>query len=413
MIQGGTAPGRVAVLLALAVTVACNSDSADPGANLVVNPGEVTLEVGQTQQFTVSGAPGPVTWTSTNSSIASVVAQTGFVTAVSRGQVQITAVIGTSFASARVDVTERPAIQLSKNQVTFNGAIGQADPVPDVVTIGNAGGGTLANLGVGTTYGAGQPTGWLSAQLAATTAPTQLTLRAAAAALPPGNYTATVSVSSPAASNSPLTIAVTFIVTGTIGNPQIGLSATNLGFTGFVGAANPPTIQMVRVSNAGTGTLDGLIAAETYPAGSPAWIDASWQGRPTVAPVDLAIRPRLTLQLAAGTYQGTVHLSSTIPGVAPRSIDVTYVVYSFSADIKPLFFNGGNALSGTACSSCHAALGAGTAAAQTHAFLTANLGALLCKITGGAACQTGINMRMTPAAIALIQAWIDAGTPSN
>lgn len=404
---------RIAAAFAAFVAFGCESDTADPGANLAVNPNDVTLEVGQTQQFTVSGAPGPVTWSSSNSSVASVVSETGFVTAVSGGLAQITAVHGTSFASARVEVTERPAIQLSKNQVTFNGALGQADPVPDVVTIANTGGGTLANLGVGTTYGAGQPTGWLSAQLAATTAPTQLTLRAATAGLPPGNYTATVAVSSPVASNSPLTIAVTFIVTGTVGNPQIGLSTTNLSFTGFVGATNPPAIQMVQVSNAGTGTLDGLIAAESYPAGSPAWIDASWQGRPTTAPVALAIRPRLGLQLPAGNYQGTVHLSSTIPGVAPRSIDVTHAVYSFSADIKPLFFNGGNALSGTACSSCHAQLDSGAAAAQTHAYLTANLGVLMCKITGGAACQTGINMRMTPAAIALIQAWVDAGTPSN
>lgn len=413
MIHRGSARIRRAILVALLVAAGCTSDAADPGANLVVNPDEVTLEVGQTQQFSVSGGSGPFTWSSSNSSVASVVAQTGFVTAVSRGQAQITAVSGTSFASARVEVTEPPAIQLSNNQVTFNGALGQADPQPEVVTIGNAGGGTLADLGVATIYGQGQPTGWLSAQLSATTAPTQLTLRAATGGLPPGNYTATASVSSPAAPNSPVMIAVTFIVTGTIGNPQIGLSTTSLGFTGFVGATNPPAIQMVHVSNAGTGTLDGLIAAETYPAGSPAWIDASWQGRPTVAPVDLAIRPRLTLQLPAGTYHGTVQLSSTIPGVAPRSIDVTYVVHSFSSDIKPLFFNAANALSGTPCSACHTQLDSGAAASQTHAFLTSNVGGLLCKITGGAACQTGINMRMTPAAIALIQAWVDAGTPSN
>ena len=68
----------------------------------------------------------------------------------------------------------------------------------------NAGTGTLSGLVVGTiTYGASQPTGWLTAALGGTAAPATLTLTVAKGALPQGLYTATVPITSTTAGNSP------------------------------------------------------------------------------------------------------------------------------------------------------------------------------------------------------------------
>jgi PKD repeat protein len=96
------------------------------------------------------------------------------------------------------------------------------------VNVTNAGGGTLSALAVGDIqYGHKQPTGWLQAGLAGTTAPTTLTLGAATGTLAAGTYTATVQVSSSAAgvTNSPQVVAVTFVV-GAGTAPPIPVSFT-------------------------------------------------------------------------------------------------------------------------------------------------------------------------------------------
>jgi hypothetical protein len=74
-------------------------------------------------------------------------------------------------------------------------AHGGANPGSQIITVTStphAGG-----LSTGVTYGAGQPTGWLVATLAATSTPTDLTLQAMTGTLVAGMYTATVAVSSP------------------------------------------------------------------------------------------------------------------------------------------------------------------------------------------------------------------------
>lgn len=96
--------------------------------------------------------------------------------------------------------------------VTFTAPQGGADPDAQSVSITNTGTGTLSNLTVSTTYGSGEPTGWLSATLASTTAPTTLSLSPTVGTLEPGTYTATVNVASTAAANSPRPISVTFTV---------------------------------------------------------------------------------------------------------------------------------------------------------------------------------------------------------
>jgi hypothetical protein len=70
----------------------------------------------------------------------------------------------------------------------------------------------LTGLEVSIEYPPGQPVGWLEAVLDADRAPTTLALAATAGALPPATYTATVSVTSADAANSPQTLAVTFVV---------------------------------------------------------------------------------------------------------------------------------------------------------------------------------------------------------
>jgi alpha-tubulin suppressor-like RCC1 family protein len=104
------------------------------------------------------------------------------------------------------------SFSLSPTSATFSSTQG-GNPDPQTVSVSNSGIGKVSDLAVGTiTYGSGQPTGWLSANLNATSAPTTLTLTATSGSLPtePGTYTAVVPVTSSVANNSPQTVSVTF-----------------------------------------------------------------------------------------------------------------------------------------------------------------------------------------------------------
>jgi len=123
-----------------------------------------------------------------------------------------------SVASKQIDVTcvvepsPTPSLLLSRTNVGFNAVLTGPDPPEETVTIENGGVGTLAGLTSYIEYAIGYPTGWLTATLDATTAPTTLRLNATTAGLSTGAHYASVTIESPVASNSPRVIAVSFMV---------------------------------------------------------------------------------------------------------------------------------------------------------------------------------------------------------
>ncbi|MGH7504523.1 MAG: Ig-like domain-containing protein, partial [Longimicrobiales bacterium] len=146
-------PGkRAAALCCVFIIVAfagCKSDSSGPDAEFEVRPAEFDLQVGATRQLSAIGASGEVTWSSSNAAVATVISQTGFVTAVGRGEALISALSGSSVASARVTVTVPPTIALSAPTVDLDVTHGEPDPPTATVNVTNAGDGTLSNLAVG------------------------------------------------------------------------------------------------------------------------------------------------------------------------------------------------------------------------------------------------------------------------
>jgi hypothetical protein len=123
-----------------------------------------------------------------------------------------------------------PTITVAVNTVTFAAPQGGASSAPQTVAVGNSGGGLLSGLTVGPITYAG-PSGWLSAAIEKTIAPTIVTLAANAGSLTSGTYTASVPIASPTANNTPQTITVTFLVlsgSGTTTLTAAGQSATFL-----------------------------------------------------------------------------------------------------------------------------------------------------------------------------------------
>ena len=107
------------------------------------------------------------------------------------------------------------------------------------------------------------------------------------------------------------------------GPPLVAISQTTANFQYSAGTISPFPIT-VAVSNAGGGTLSGLIASVTYPVGQPAgWLTANLSS--TTAPSMLTLSPS-NAGLSDGTYTALVNVSS--PGIASnwQEVMVTFVV---------------------------------------------------------------------------------------
>jgi hypothetical protein len=103
-------------------------------------------------------------------------------------------------------------IGLTPSSVSFAAIQGGANPTSRTITVTNNGARPVTGLALGTIGYDGTATGWLNASLDATSNPARVTLAPTTGALASGVYTATIPVSSTAASNSPQTLTVNFLV---------------------------------------------------------------------------------------------------------------------------------------------------------------------------------------------------------
>ena len=220
--------------------------------------------------------------------------------------------------SVTFNVAPPPAIALSSASLNFSATQGGSSPVAQTVQVTNSGSGTLALPTTSIAYGSG--TGWLAASVTGVSAPYTITVLPTTGSLTEGTYTATVSVASAGASNTPQTIAVTFTV-GSTTQPTIALSSGSLTFSATLGGASPAS-QAVTVANSGTGTLAAPTTAISYGTGS-GWLAANVTG--ASAPYTITVQPTLG-SLAGGTYTATVSVASTGASNTPQTFSVTFTV---------------------------------------------------------------------------------------
>ena len=307
-------------------------------------------------------------------------------------------------------VSPGPSIVLNRSSVTFNATLGFASPPGQSVSISNGGGGTLSGLAVGTITYSGGASGWLSATLSGTTAPTNLNLSVNSTSLGIGSYTATLSLTSPVASNSPRSLTVRL----NVGPPPVlSVSPSAVAFSSWANATIQPNSQAVSVTNTGGGTLSGLAVTSIAYASGSGWLSASWQGNNTTAPAVLLLQPSAA-SLARGTYSATVTIDA--PNVSPQTVNVTFTVSGFSVDIRTPFLGG---CAGAGCHSTTAPiLPAGSA---TQAYLNivptfaptngddSNSAQIVCKLSGGCSHVGGV----WTTAVNVIKSWIRAGAPNG
>lgn len=313
----GAASAFPAIIVILAA-IGCSDTSGPPASEFRVIPDTASALVGQSRQFTAIDAPGTVVWTSSDENVASIIPQTGSVSALARGTSQITAMSGAAEASAMLTVLAPPALAVSAPIIEFEQLAGGAAPAAQTVTLTNAGDGAIDNVTVGPiTYGAGEQGGWLTATANGSTTPVSITLQATGTGLR-GTYTAIVPYHADGVANSPQHTAVTFRVRAPA---AIAVSRSTVPMSGIPGAALNET---VGVTNAGDLPLTGLTATVTYAAGQPqGWLTATLGS--TTAPATLTLAAN-TAGLAAGSYSATVQLASSVAGVAPVNITVPLTI---------------------------------------------------------------------------------------
>ncbi len=127
---------------------------------------------------------------------------------------------GSTVSFTIVDVT--PVIAVAPTAVDFTMFQGDAAPPAQTVTITNVGNGTLTGLSAFVTYDAGA-TGWLTASLSGSAAPSTLTLTPGGSALAVGTYTATVTIVSTVSGVAAVQVPVTLTVTSIPTSPKLDL----------------------------------------------------------------------------------------------------------------------------------------------------------------------------------------------
>jgi len=142
------------------------------------------------------------------------------------------------------------------------------------------------------------------------------------ASVPPGTYTGAIAIASDIAFNSPQTVAVTLTVRPP--SPTIALSPSTLTFSAQPGQ-DPPS-QTFAVNNSDIGTLDWVASVNTAGGG---WLTLL----PTSGTAPTTVTARVsTRNLMAGTYNGTITITSSSEGIAnsPQSLPVSLTIQTVS-----------------------------------------------------------------------------------
>lgn len=225
---------------------------------------------------------------------------------------------GARLASTGLQATMSP----TTSALTFNAVAGTTDPSPQVVSINNTGLGQFAGIGRGViTYDTGS--GWLNATITQGY-PALVTIQPTLGALTQGTYVAHVPITDANATNSPITIDVTLIVSSAPQNPIISLSQSTLTFTGTAGGAVTAD-QNILVTNIGGGQFAGLAVGNlVYGGGGTNWLKPPTGG--TFLTGNTITGHLDPSGLTAGNYTATFDVTDASATNSPQQVQVNAAV---------------------------------------------------------------------------------------
>jgi uncharacterized protein (TIGR03437 family) len=203
--------------------------------------------------------------------------------------------------SVQLVVSSAGTITASPAYLNFAYTVGGTAPAAQTVNITSTAQITIATA---TTNGA-----WFTVTSSASTTPSVLTVAISNNSLPAGNYSATISVTSPTATNSPLILPITLVVSG---KPTLAPSPTSLTFTGQSGGSNPAS-QSINLTGVTGAAVPFSITT------SPSWLSVSAAATTTPATLVATVN---TTGMIQGSYQGSITITSSVAGNSPVTIPV-------------------------------------------------------------------------------------------
>jgi uncharacterized protein (TIGR03437 family) len=211
-------------------------------------------------------------------------------------------------------VSSQPTLLTTPSQVTVNYTTGTSNPAPVGLAV-------LASNSSAMSYtAAASSASWFSITGTSGTTPGNIIITVNPSGLPTGSYAGSITLTSAAAANSPLTVPITLNVNPPAPpGPPLQLSQTQLSFTASPGSQPSPQTISVTTSTPVTGL--------TLATGGGSWLSAtlSSTGTPSVVSVSVSASG-----LPNGTYTGVVVVSA--PGTsAAVTVPVTMTVTSTPA----------------------------------------------------------------------------------
>jgi uncharacterized protein (TIGR03437 family) len=156
---------------------------------------------------------------------------------------------------------------------------------------------------------------WLSVGPASGTTPFSLSVSVYPTGLSAGNYSGTITITAPGASNSPQTVSVSLAVTSSTSAPTISVNPSVLNYA-YQSGGNLPQAQAVTVAASSA-------VAFTAAASGGTWLSVSPANGITPASLSVSVNPTA---LSPGVYNGTITI--TVPGTSLLSVAVTLAVTS-------------------------------------------------------------------------------------
>jgi uncharacterized protein (TIGR03437 family) len=208
-------------------------------------------------------------------------------------------------------VSATPLLSVAPSTLTFNYQVNALIPAAQVLTLKSSGT-QLAFISSASTVSGGN---WLAVSPAVSATPGTLSVSVNPVGLPVGNYTGTVTISAPGASNTPQNVAVSLVVST---SPYLAVAPSSLTFNYQVGSGTPGA-QSLDIS----GTSNSMNYTVTPATAFGNWLAVSPTSGATASAVSVSVN---ATGLVAGTYSGSLSIVSAGAANTPQTVPVTLVV---------------------------------------------------------------------------------------
>jgi hypothetical protein len=208
-----------------------------------------------------------------------------------------------------VTAAQSPTMTVSPLSLSFSYQTGGAMPASKTVNL--TGSSALS-------YTASCSGGWLSVSPASGNTPGSVSVSVNPSGLTTGTYNGSIAITGTGASNSPQNVAVSLTVTAAQTNPSLAINPGTVSFS-YPAGTNTSGTQNLSVTSSGT----ALNISATASGGS--WLTVTPSTGSTPATLKLVAN---TNGLAAGTYNGSITITSTGAANSPQTVPVQLVVTS-------------------------------------------------------------------------------------